>query len=170
MWSRVNPSKVEWNLKANTFVNSTAEYAVELQRLADDGFHLDSNVFASPDIRYDVGLPVADSSFWDILVKLQNPEPSCTSLFQGSKTSGGCEGFQEVVKIDLAGTGLQRQRVQDFTFDCTRALAILDGQQFDGLVQEVNETRLGFGFSWLVGLLPWSPYALLTSMLGSVIS
>ena len=83
-----------------------------------------------------------------VLGKFENPEPSCTSFFQGSKNSEGCEGFQEVVKIDLTGTGLQPQRVQDFAFDCARALAILENQQFDGLVQEVNETRLGFGFSW----------------------
>ena len=70
MWSRVNRSKVEFSLKANTFVNSTADYAVELQRLAD-GFRLDSNVFASPDIRYDVGLPLADSSSWDSLGKIR---------------------------------------------------------------------------------------------------
>ncbi|CAE7752416.1 megf10 [Symbiodinium sp. CCMP2592] len=133
--------KVEWNLKANTFVNSTADYAVELQRLADDGFHLDSNVFASPDIRYDVGLPVADSS---------------------------CAGFQEVVKIDLTGTGLPRQRVQDFTFDCTRALAILDNQEFDGLVQEVNETRgrlsgILDSFQLLPPGIVWDTYNLLIS-------
>ncbi|CAE7826218.1 Wif1, partial [Symbiodinium microadriaticum] len=133
--------KVEFSLKANTFVNSTADYAVELQRLAD-GFRLDSNVFASPDIRYDVGLPLADSS---------------------------CEGFQEVVKIDLTGTGLQPQRVQDFAFDCARALAILENQQFDGLVQEVNETRRGrlSGILDSFQLLPpgivWDTYNLLIS-------